>query len=167
MLMDIMSKHLLKTARSIMHHPVRCVEADETVVKAARRLAKKGWSGAPVVNSTGEIVGMLSEVDVVHALSSAAFFETPPPTLVRDVMNSPVKSVGPNTDLFQLVTLIGTGPHKRVPVVEDGKPIGIVTRKDVMKVLIEVVEERWGDRSLPTYDAIAAIEGTHNPFSKR
>ncbi len=162
-----MSKHLLKTARSIMHHPVRCAEADESVVKAARRLAKKGWSGAPVVNSAGELVGMLSEVDVVNALSSAAFFETPPPTLVGDVMHGPAKSVGPETDLFQLVTLVGTGPHKRVPVVENGKPIGIVTRRDVMKVLIEVVEERWSDRALPTYDAIAAMEGTHNPFPKR
>ena len=149
-----------------MRHPVRCAQADESVVKAARRLAKKGWSGAPVVDASGELVGMLSEFDVVNALSSAAFFETPPPTLVKDVMHASVKSVGPETDLFQLVTLVGTGPQKRVPVVENGRPVGIVTRGDVMRVLIEVVEERWGERTLPTYDAIAAMEGTHNPLSK-
>lgn len=161
-----MSKHLLKTAKSIMHHPVHSAKVDEPLVKAARRLAKKGWSGAPVVDAEGRLVGILSEVDVVSALSSAAFFENPPPTLVGDVMHGPVKSVSPGADLFQLVSLVGPSGLKRVPVVENGKPIGIVTRRDVMASLLDAVEERWGEQSLPTYDAIAAMENTHNPFSK-
>lgn len=162
-----MSKHLMKTARSIMHHPVRSVKEDESLVRAARRLGKKGWSGAPVVDGSNQLVGILSESDVVTGLASAAFFETPPPTLVGDVMQKPVTSVSPDADLFQLVTLVGATGHKRLPVVEDGVPIGIVTRRDVMKVLVEVIEERWGDRELPTYDAVAAVEGTHNPFPHR
>ena len=149
-----------------MHQPVHSVRFDQPLVDAARTLARKGWSGAPVVDSGGKLIGILSESDVVAGLVSAAFYETPPPTLVGDVMQGAVKSVTPDADLFQLVSALGSGGHKRVPVVENGKPVGIVTRRDVMRELMSVVEERWGERSRGTYDAIAAIEGTHNPFSK-
>lgn len=162
-----MSERLLLTARSVMHHPVQCVEEGELLVRAARRLAKKGWSGAPVVDAGGALVGILSEADVVHALSSAAFYETPPPTRVGEVMSTEPRTVGPDADLFQLVTLVSSGGQKRVPVVENGKPIGLVTRRDVMKILVDVVEERWGKQSVGTYEAIAAREGTHTPYTGR
>lgn len=160
-----MSKRTMKTAGEIMHSPVGCAQHDEWLVDAARHLAKKGWSGAPVLDDAGQLVGILSEADVVQGLAAAAFYETPPPTRVRDVMSTTVQSVTPQTDLFRLVSLTADMHCKRFPVVDEGKLVGIVTRRDVMKALVASVEERWGAHSISTYDAIAKTEGIHNPFS--
>ena len=102
----------------------------------------------------------------MRGLAAAAFYQTPPPTLVRDVMTVDVETVSPDADLFRLVALAGDGAHKRVPVLEDGKVVGLVTRRDVMEALIASIEARWGDKVINTYDAIAKTEGMHNPFSK-
>ena len=70
-----MAKTEIKTARDVMHSPAGCARADESIVDAARRLAKKGWSGAPVLDGDGKLAGLLSEADVVRGLAAAAFFE--------------------------------------------------------------------------------------------
>jgi CBS domain-containing protein len=161
-----MTHRPIATAGDIMSRPVSTARVDEKIVHAARRLAKKGWSGAPVLDDSGAVVGLLSEADVIRALSAAAFFESPPPTLVGDVMTKEVQVVTPETDLFRLVDLVSYSGHRRVPVLDAEKPVGMVTRRDVMKALVAIVDERWGERGVDTYDAIAEAEGTHNPFGR-
>ena len=151
------------TAADIMVSPVRCAQSAEPLVKAAHRLSKRGWSGAPVVDDQGKIVGMLSEADVLKGLASAAYHDSPQPELVRDVMTTPVDCANPNTDLFALVGMLTNSGHKRVVVVKDDHPVGIVTRKDIMRALLRLCERRYGQ--IETMDAVAATEGTHNPFS--
>lgn len=155
----------LPVAGQLMHAPVHSVSADDDLLRAARQLANKGWSGAPVVDEDGMLVGVLSEKDILVALSEAAFYEQPSPALVRDVMSTPPRAVSAATDIFALVTLLSDPSRKRVPVVEGGRPVGIITRRDLMRALLAYTEEHDAPDRQSTLDAIAEMEGTHNPFA--
>ncbi len=152
----------MKTARDIMCSKVLSVRPGDPVVQVVRMLIRKGFSGAPVVDDEGHLVGILSERDCIEAIAGAAFHNTPVET-VGQRMARDVVSVNPADDIFRLTMAFVSHPYRRLPVVEDGRLVGLITRRDLMAALDKLIASPRHSRT-EVYDAIAKREGIHNPF---
>ncbi len=118
------------TARELMSSPVRTIRPQTTIEEAQRILLRYGHSGLSVVNAQHELVGIISRRDIDLALHHG-FSHAP----VKGYMTTNVKTIKPNTLLPEIESLMVTYDIGRLPVLEDGQLIGIVTRTDVLRQL--------------------------------
>jgi CBS domain-containing protein len=148
-------------ARDVMTTPVETVSPDEQVSDVLGRLARATFNGYPVVEDD-ELVGIVTQGDLVRLFQTKErvlwipiglppFSETLTYAVdvswddldlgvdlarnarrpVREVMTPDVVTVGPDADLDRLLDVLA-GEINRVPVVEDGTLVGIVTREDLI-----------------------------------
>src|SRR5688572_33245294 len=95
----------LPTAGAIMNREVLTLSPELPIGEAVTLLVRRGFSGAPVVERDGRLVGVLSEIDCLRVLSAAAFHVMPTGT-VGDHMTGAVQSVGPEVDLLQVASTL-------------------------------------------------------------
>ena len=117
--------------RDVMNAPARTVAAEAAIVDAAARLRDEGI-GSLVVQSDGENVGIITESDIVAV--TAAEGDTRALT-VGDVMSTALVSIGPDATVEDAVERLRTHGIKKLPVVEDGVLVGIVTTTDISNYL--------------------------------
>jgi CBS domain-containing protein len=120
--------------------------ADTLLREAARDMVRSGISALPVIEADGMLVGMLSERELMrHMLSLASINgSTPRPQsgverarrTVRDVMTRQVLCVSPDQPLAEVASLMTNKDVDRVPVVEEGRLVGFLTRGDIVRKLI-------------------------------
>lgn len=145
-------RHRLKPgliARDLMSDPVHSIRQDLPVEEAHKVMLRLGHQGMPITNDAGELVGIISRADIDKAVRHE--LEHAP---VKGFMSPQVVTVEPDTSLSQLRNVMMSEQIGRLPVVEDGELIGIVTRSDIIQALHEqkpVEEEmfRSKDPSLP------------------
>lgn len=142
-------------ARDVMTTTVHTVAPDTPVAAIAQLLLDRRISGAPVVSADGAVLGVVSECDLMRRPESgtvkrkawwltlvssngelARDYVKTHGTTAADVMNQPAITVGADTDLAEVATLLERRRIKRVPVVEDGRLVGIVTRSNLLHGLI-------------------------------
>jgi CBS domain-containing protein len=144
-------------ATDVMTPTVITVGPDTTVQDLATLLSERGISGAPVVDATGRMIGIVSEGDLLHrtelgteghterrhswwlehfASGQARDYVKSHGRTVKDIMSRDVVTVTEETDLAQIATLLETNRIKRLPVVRDGKIVGIVTRSNLVRALV-------------------------------
>jgi tRNA nucleotidyltransferase (CCA-adding enzyme) len=129
-------------ARDLMSSPVRTIRPETTIAEAQRILLRYGHSGLSVVNSQGQLVGIISRRDLDIALHHG-FSHAP----VKGYMTTNLKTITPDTTLPQIEALMVTYDIGRLPVLEHQQLVGIVTRTDVLRELhqAELETGRWGD----------------------
>ncbi|MDF2388176.1 CBS domain-containing protein [Nostoc ellipsosporum NOK] len=118
------------TARDLMSSPVRTIRPDTTIEEAQRILLRYGHSGLSVVDTQGQLVGIISRRDLDIALHHG-FSHAP----VKGYMTTNLKTITPDTILPQIQALMVTYDIGRLPVLENGQLLGIVTRTDVLREL--------------------------------
>ncbi|MEW6244702.1 MAG: CBS domain-containing protein [Bacillota bacterium] len=127
-----------RTAADLMSTPVKTVRPDTSVEEANRIMLRLGHSGLPVVDEEGRLVGIISRRDVdkvlTHELGHAP---------VRAYMSVNVLSVSPDTPVEELRRIMVTHDKGRLPVVDGGVLLGIVTRSDLLRVLYGDEHPRW------------------------
>ena len=129
------------TARDMMKTRLVTVRADMRVLDAVRLLLSNRVSGAPVVDDTGSLIGMLSEKDCIQALLRAVA-ERLPSSTVADVMTAEVTTVHEGTDMLTVAHMFVTKLLRRIPVVnEAGALVGQISRRDLLATAIEVWDE--------------------------
>jgi len=116
-------------ARDIMTPNVVSVREDNTVEDAARLLARYHISGLPVINSDGALVGLMTEFDLISKQGH----------LVNEIMSRNVISVGVDTEVEAIAQLLTSQHFRRVPVLDEGKVVGIVSQAD----LVRQIAMRW------------------------
>jgi CBS domain-containing protein len=142
-------------ARDVMTATVVSVGPDTPTREVAKILRDHGISAVPVVDSAGAPIGMISEGDLIGRDGSdrearrdwwltlladgeelnpdfLASLRTPKNT-AHDVMVSPVITIGEDTEIGVIAKLLTTHRIKRVPVVTDGRIVGIVSRADLVR----------------------------------
>lgn len=147
----------------VMTKKVITLKPSQTVAEAVNELAEHHISGAPVTDEKGKTVGILTEKDILNALKtstksiemvypslsvvSVAFVETDKikETMeafaeisnmkVSDIMVKDYVFAEKGTDLAKVVEIMGLRGINRVPVLESGKLVGIVSRADIIKGL--------------------------------
>ena len=112
---------------------------NENVLAAIRTLLEHNISGAPVVDETGWIVGILSEYDCLkpNLLSS---YHNDPGMLVKECMSDKIITIDVNTSLTEAAELFIKQGVRRLPVVENKKLIGQISRRDILRAINESVE---------------------------
>ncbi len=143
-------------AMDVMTPDVVTVNPDTSVQALAKLLSERAISGAPVVDPDGRMVGIVSEGDLLHrtelgteqprkarhswwlehfAAGLARDYVKSHGRTVRDIMTRDVATVSEETDLADVAMLLETRRIKRVPVVRDGKVVGIVSRSNLVRAL--------------------------------
>jgi len=143
----------IPTASEIMERRLHTVLGDDDLEEAVRSLLKKHHSAAPVVDSAGKLVGILSEHDCVAVLAQAAADKSHSGH-VSERMTTEVETVSPTEDVFALSTRFSQGRHRRLLVVEDGKLVGLISRRDLLKALESLVTQLGKEPRRTTYGEI-------------
>ena len=115
-------------AREVMSAPVRTVRADATLAQARQELARHAHNGMPVVNRAGLLVGVISRRDLDHALRHGIA-----DAQVESFMTRPPITAEPDTTLRELERLVLRHDVGRLPIVDAGALVGIVTRSDLIR----------------------------------
>lgn len=127
------------TARELMSSPVRTIRPETTIGQAQRILLRYGHSGLSVVDANDQLVGIISRRDIDIALHHG-FSHAP----VKGYMTTNLKTISPDTPLPEIELLMVTYDIGRLPVLQNGQLVGIVTRTDVLRQLHQ--ENRRGER---------------------
>ena len=145
-------------AADIMVTDVITLNVDDTVQDAARVLLEGRISGAPVVDAQGRLLGMISEGDLIRraeigtekrqswwlelltgAESQVRDFIRAHAVKLADVMTRDVVSASEDTSLNEIATLLEKHGIKRVPIMRDGKVVGIVSRANLLQALASAI----------------------------
>ncbi|MBW4585222.1 CBS domain-containing protein [Aetokthonos hydrillicola Thurmond2011] len=129
------------TARDLMSSPVRTIRPETTIEAAQRILLRYGHSGLSVVDAQGQLLGIISRRDLDIALHHG-FSHAP----VKGYMTINLKTITPETTLPEIESLMVTYDIGRLPVLENGQLVGIVTRTDVLRELHEGRKAERGGR---------------------
>ncbi len=156
-------------ASDVMTRHVVSIGPDDSVLEAARLMLQHRISGLPVIDAAGALVGLVTEGDLLRRAETGTQrkrarwleFIIGPARLaeeyvhtsgrkVADVMTTDVRSVGADEPLESIVHSMERHRIKRLPVVQNGKVIGIVTRANLMRALVTLALEA---RPTPASDA--------------
>ena len=134
------------TVRDIMTYQPRTIAPDTALKDAARDMVRLGLGGLPVVDGDGLVVGMLGERELLRTLGSylqGGRGEGPrapgvPATksTVRDAMTRQVLCVSPDQAIADVSSMMTNKDVDRVPVVLDGRIVGMLTRGDIVRKLL-------------------------------
>lgn len=140
-----------------MSTPVLTARVDTPVKDVAALMLAHHISGLPVVTAEGELVGIVTEADLLHKEMPPLSDETGLIRLLRatyttdlekaeartagDLMTTPVITIEESTSLREAAALMTRRKINRLPVLRDGRVVGIVTRADVLRALVRPDEE--------------------------
>ncbi|AOO83010.1 CBS domain-containing protein [Bosea vaviloviae] len=132
-------------------HDVISVLPHRTLAEAVRTLSEKRIGAVVVTGADGALVGILSERDIIRALGAngAAALEMP----VSRVMTAKVVTCRPQTSMDELMEMMTSGRFRHVPIVDDGRIVGIVSIGDVVKHRVAEIEAE--SRAMRDYIAMA------------
>jgi CBS domain-containing protein len=108
-----------------------------TAAEAIGLLLKHEISGMPVVDEDGALLGVLSERDCLKPLVDAQYYELPT-TPVKELMSTDLQTVSPQTDIMKVAELFLNNRYRRLPVLDEGRVVGQISRRDVLRAVREV-----------------------------
>lgn len=156
--------------REFMVTTLVSLRPEMNISEAIHILLKNKISGAPVVNEEEELVGVLSERDCLRLFAVGAFDPSPGGS-VSMYMSSEVLSVTPDDDLFKVAEIFLNNSFRRLPVLENNKVIGQVSRRDVLLVSKDILEDspvkkEWTDATYLTDEIKAALTSPSDTHSE-
>jgi CBS domain-containing protein len=119
---DYMTRHLV-TFRS-----------DTDLFLAIDRLLEHRISGAPVVDSQGHLIGMISDGDCLRGILSVAYYDEVGGS-VSGYMSTQVETISPEADIIEVCQRFLRDKRRRFPVVEEGVLVGQISRRDVLRAV--------------------------------
>jgi len=143
-------------AAEIMSQPVVTVREDTTLEQVARTMLDHRIGSVPVVDADGKLVGIVSESDFVGTERGVPFTVFHAPSILgqwitkegveriyeaarrmtaRDIMSSPVETLSESTTVTDIVRRMIRKDLKRLPVVREGRPVGMVTHHDMLRIV--------------------------------
>ena len=126
---------LIPTLKDIMTRNVVSVKPDTPIIQALRLLAEYDISGLPVVDDDNNIVGILTEKDVLPLL----FVESnDDEKTVSDFMTQPAIVFDQDESFLDIGAFLGQNSFRRVPITADGKLVGIISSKDVLEFILRL-----------------------------
>jgi CBS domain-containing protein len=120
--------------RDHMVTEVLVVTSQIDIRQAVHILLKSGFSGVPVTDDSDILKGMLTERDCMEAALHAGYHDERGGA-VAEYMSTDLHTVGPDANLMGIAEIFVTLAYRRFPVVEEGKLVGLITRRDVLAAL--------------------------------
>jgi CBS domain-containing protein len=126
----------VKTIREIMRTDVVAVRCDATLSEAVRTLTKEQQSCTPVVSADGAVVGLISESELIDVLFDRQARSAP----VSEYMIPKTHIAHPDDDLAEAARALALYGVYCLPVVEDGRLVGVITHRDLLRYSLENTE---------------------------
>ena len=125
-------------ARDIMTRTVCTTHPDARAQEAAQLLSSKRISGLPVVDGHGNIIGIVTEADIIGKVNREGL-------CVADIMSPEIVAVDEETPVGEIAMLLTQRKIKRVPVMQNGKLVGIVCRADIVQAVAQghLIIRQW------------------------
>lgn len=115
------------------------VSADDPILDVATMLARHNIGGAPVLDPDGRLVGLVSEKGIVHALSQrGADIST---LTAKDIMTRDMPTATPDDSIYDVACRMTYSRNRHVPIMENGKLVGLVSIGDIVKLRAENAEQ--------------------------
>ncbi|MDF9796207.1 CBS domain-containing protein [Catalinimonas alkaloidigena] len=115
-----------------------------TIDEAINTILENKLTGAPVLDHNRAIVGMLTEKDCLRLIVDAAYNNLPHhDKTVSDYMSKVVKTVSTDHDILDVANEFLTTHYRKFPVVHNGKLVGQVSRRDILKAMRETKITTW------------------------
>lgn len=172
--------------REVMTSPAITVPARTSVKEGLRLLDKHHVTALPVVAGDGRLLGVVSEADLLrdavrHDDRTRMIpheHDDAQPRMVEDVMTTLSMTVTPDSDLSEAVEVMTTTAVKSLPVLEDGRVVGVVSRSDVVHLLArgdeairaeadELLRSAGLEYQVDVEDGHAVLEGPSDPHQRR
>jgi CBS domain-containing protein len=116
-------------ARDIMTHDVITIGPEASIHDAARLLSGYNISGAPVVDGAGQMIGIITEADLLGKEGKT----------VADIMTPRVTTAQEDTPVEMIAQILTSNRYKRLPVVRGERVVGVVSRADIVRMMAS----RW------------------------
>lgn len=117
---------------------------DQSVLEVMNSLIKNKISGGPVVNKKNELLGIISEGDCMKQISESRYYNMPMDNmLVEKHMVHEVETIDGNMNVFDAATKFVESKRRRFPIVENGKLVGQISQKDVLKAALQLNGQTW------------------------
>jgi predicted transcriptional regulator len=121
-------------AADIMTKKLITFTSEMQVLKAIDTLISYRISGAPVLDDDGNMIGMLSEIDCMQTFVQSAYHNEIG-GLVKDFMSTDVKTISSSMGIVDLAEFFLETHFRRLPVIDNGKLVGQVSRRDVLRAI--------------------------------
>lgn len=119
-------------------------QPEQTVEDVIQTLIKNKISGGPVVNANNELVGIISEGDCLKDISESRYYNMPMEQhTVENRMIKNVETIDGNMNVFDAANKFLESKIRRFPIVENGKLVGQISQKDILKAAIELKGQNW------------------------
>lgn len=110
---------------------------DDDIVYAMRVLLDRHFSGAPVLDDEGSMVGLLSQRDCLAIVYNAAYHQDRGGK-VEQYMSREIEYMDADTSIIDAAQLLLHSNYRRFPVTRDGQLVGLIARHDIMRALDEI-----------------------------
>ncbi len=130
--------HTPVLARDFMTTRLVTLRPRMDVFDAMGLLLKHQISGAPVIDDDGMFLGTFSEKTCMSVVIDAAY-EQLPTNEVFAFLDAKVRTIADDCDLFSIAQILLTESCRRLPVLRDGKLVGQISRRDVMRVTLDLI----------------------------
>lgn len=124
-----------KTARNVMTKALVTIDKEALLTKVIELLLEYSVSGLPVVDEQNNLVGIITEHDVMNF----AFSGDADATRVKEAMTTDVFAFKPDKKLSEIINCFASRRIRRVPIVDDDRRlIGIVSRRDILREMLKM-----------------------------
>ena len=116
----------------------------DCIYDAMRELLEKKISGAPVLNKSGKLVGIISESDIMKNIVDSQYYNMPiTKTKISKYMKKSVDYISPDITIFEAASEFLKLKRKRFPVIISGEIVGIISRIDIISASLHIRSQIW------------------------
>jgi predicted transcriptional regulator len=127
-----------------MCHSLITFKKEDPLRKVIETLMKYKISGAPVVNDQNELIGVISDGDCMKQISESRYYNMPiGDKRVEEFMETNVPTIDKNVNIFDCASLFYKHDCRRFPIIENGKLIGQISRKDILCAAMKLRAQNW------------------------
>jgi CBS domain-containing protein len=118
----------------VMTQPVISAKKSTRIRDVALQLVNAAYSGMPVTEEGGKLVGIITELDILHAVNNGKEFSS---TVTGDIMTTDIVTAKTDTPITEVIGLMDKFNIIRLPIVKNKKLVGIVSRGDILNYLLK------------------------------
>ena len=119
-------------------------KAEDSLDYVIEQLIAYKISGGPVVNEKNELIGIISEGDCIKQISESRYYNMPmqDQTIEKHMANN-VNTIDGNMNIFDAANMFLAAKRRRFPIVENGKLVGQISQKDILKAAMQLKGQNW------------------------
>ncbi len=117
---------------------------NQSIESVMEAIIKHRISGGPVVNDKHELVGVISEGDCIKQISESRYYNMPmQDQTIEKHMAKNVETIDGNMNIFDAANKFLNAKRRRFPIVQDGKLVGQISQKDILKAAMQLKGHNW------------------------